>query len=136
VFNPGGVLDGSNESLSVNVGMSGLLSSYNPTMGALALTGSASIATYETVLETLTYNDVAGSPNTTTRDIQVTVTDANSPQLKSNVAVASVSFNGTYTEAGGPASATSPTVVIDANDVISDPKSPTLVSATMAISSG
>ena len=94
--------DGSNESLTVNVGASGLTPSYNSGNGTLTLTGSATIATYESVLETVTYNDVAASPNTSTRNIQFTVTDSN--HVKSNVAVATVSFVGSYTEATGPGS--------------------------------
>jgi hypothetical protein len=49
------------------------------------------------------------------------------------VAVATVSFLGTYTETSGPASAVNPTIVIDSSSVVSVP---TVMSATVAISSG
>ena len=110
------VRDGANESLAVNLGTSGLMSSYNAATGTLTLSGSASVATYESVLETVKYNDAAANPITATRNIQFTVTDANN--LKSNVAVATVSFLGTYTEASGPASAVNPTVIIDSGSVV------------------
>jgi hypothetical protein len=130
--------DGSNESLSVNTSATGITSSYNAATGTLTLSGSASVATYQSVLETVRYNDAATSPNSATRVVQFTVTDANG--LKSNVAVASVGFIGTYTESGGPGStqlpniaAVNPSIVIDPNSVIS---APTVVSATVAITSG
>ena len=127
--------DGANESLAVDVGVNTQVhTAYNSTSGTLILTGSASLAAYESVLESITYNDVAASPTTATRDIQFTVTDATGS--KSNIAVATVSFPGTYIEASGPASVGYPFVVIDPYDVVSDPNSTTLVSATVAISSG
>ena len=102
------------------------------------MTGSARVATYESVLETITYNDTAASPNTTTRNIQFTVTDANN--LKSNVAVATVSFPGTYTEtartgehASTERDTANPTIIIDPDDVVN---APTVTSATVTISSG
>lgn len=68
--------DGGAEALAVSLGGSGLtLTAYNPATGQLILSGSASLATYQTVLRTLTYNNTATNPNTATRLIEVQVFD-------------------------------------------------------------
>ncbi len=112
--------DGTNESLAVNAtafSASGLTSDpYNAATGTLTLTGPGTVAEYESVLNTLMYNDAAASPNPTTRNIQFTVTDANG--LKSNLAVATVSFTGTYTETAGPNTAVNPVIIIDSGAVV------------------
>ena len=130
--------DGANESLTASSLASGLTSSYNSANGTLSISGTSTVANYVQALESITYNDVAASPNATTRNIQFTVTDSNG--LKSNVAVSTVSVNGTYTEASGPGSTQAPNVdtanpiiVIDSGDVVT---ATTVTSATVAISSG
>jgi hypothetical protein len=123
--------DGSNESLTVNTGVTGIVAGYNAATGMLTLMGSASPDAYQSVLESIKYNDVATSPSTATRNVQFTFTDA--LNQKSNTALASVSFLGTYTEAAGPASVANPTIPIDPNVNVN---ATTVTSATVAISSG
>ena len=69
------VLDGSDESLAVTVGDTGLQASYDTTSGVLALSGAASPAAYEEVLRTLVYANASQSPDTTDRLIEVSVAD-------------------------------------------------------------
>ena len=71
-------LDVGDESLTVNVGGSGLSAAYNSATGKLQLSGTASIATYQQVLRTLTYNNVASEIDLTKRAIEVSVNDGTS----------------------------------------------------------
>jgi VCBS repeat-containing protein len=67
--------DGSAESLDVNVGATGIVKSYTPGTGTLTLTGSKTPAQYESVLETLQYNNTSDTPGTTARAVTVTLYD-------------------------------------------------------------
>src|SRR5207244_2429855 len=53
----------------------GLSVSYTQSSGTLSITGSASTATYQTILEGVQYNDTSASPTTTNRTVTVTVSD-------------------------------------------------------------
>ena len=53
----------------------GLMSEYNPTFGLLTLTGTATIAQYQTVLRTLTYQNTADSFDLAEREIALRVSD-------------------------------------------------------------
>ena len=63
------------------MGASGLSKSYDTTTGVLTLTGSASLATYQQVLRTATYNDTAAAPNAGGRVITLTVNDGTNASL-------------------------------------------------------
>jgi Cadherin-like/Bacterial Ig domain len=66
------LLDGTNEVLAVT-DSGGITSSYNA--GVLTLSGVASASAYQTVLRTLTYNNLSTNPTTTARVVTVTASD-------------------------------------------------------------
>lgn len=70
------VFDGSDEVIAVDQGTlpSGVTSVYSN--GLLSVAGSASIAEYQTILRTLTYNNGNVDPNEATRFVALTVQDA------------------------------------------------------------
>ncbi|NJM77133.1 MAG: lamin tail domain-containing protein, partial [Acaryochloridaceae cyanobacterium RU_4_10] len=94
--------DSAAESLSIaatvltNTGVT--LTNYDSTTGTLTLSGNATLATYQTIIAELKYNNTATNPNTTTRVINIQVTDTDN--LTSNIAVStlqiqSLSLSGT-----------------------------------------
>ncbi len=56
----------------------GITGSYNATAGVLTLSGSTSVANYQTALRSVTYQNTSDFPNTTPRTISFTVTDGTS----------------------------------------------------------
>jgi hypothetical protein len=58
-------------------------SGYNPLNGEITLSGSASLADYQTALRQVVFSNTLGAPATTNRDIQVTINDGDS---ESNIA--------------------------------------------------
>lgn len=88
------VLNAGAEILSVNVGSTGIITSYNGTLGRLLLTGNRPIADYLQVLKTLRYNNTSNNPNTTPRSVQVVVRDADGGESAPAVASVTIqSFN-------------------------------------------
>ncbi len=85
------LLDGSNESLSVTVPDGSWVQSYNPVNGRLMIApGSAPHADWETVIESIQYNNTSVSPDLTERVINFTGTDGtdvNSPVAVSRIAI-------------------------------------------------
>ena len=74
-------LDGDTiESLSVNSALpAGITaSSYNQGTGTITLTGSATLADYQTAIAQIEYNNTSTNPNTTARSVTVKVNDGNS----------------------------------------------------------
>jgi surface-anchored protein len=67
--------DGVNEMLSANAGSSGLSVVWDPTSATLTITGSASLATYQSVLQTITYSNSSATPDSADRIIQFMATD-------------------------------------------------------------
>jgi surface-anchored protein len=70
--------DGANELLNVELGASGLTATWtsNPDGSAtLLVTGTASLATYESVLRTLTYSNSSANPDTADRYVGFVATD-------------------------------------------------------------
>ena len=63
------------DSLSVDLGSSGLSQNYDSSTGELAVTGTATVAEYQTVLRTLRYTNTATSPTLGTREITLVVAD-------------------------------------------------------------
>ncbi len=78
--------NGAAESLSVDTsGVGGVSAAYNPTTGALTVTGPASVADMTTVLRSLRYANTTENPGTARR-IEVVASDTGSPALSSPVA--------------------------------------------------
>ncbi|MDK9703948.1 MAG: tandem-95 repeat protein [Sulfuritalea sp.] len=86
------------ESLSLDAGATaaasgaGLTVSYTATTGILLISGSASKATYETILQGIQYNDSSDTPTTTDRTVNIVVSDGalSSPVNIVTVSVAAV----------------------------------------------
>jgi len=68
------LLDGTSESLDATLAGS-ITKSYNSATGVLTLSGTDTIANYQSVLRSITYNNSSDTPNTTTRSISVAITD-------------------------------------------------------------
>jgi Ca2+-binding RTX toxin-like protein len=90
-------LDGAAETLSADT--SGTSISANYLNGVLTLTGLDTIANYQQVLSTITYDNSASSPNRTNRSIEFIVEDGADPSKTSLVATTTLSFSKTITPA-------------------------------------
>ncbi len=53
----------------------GITGSYNASTGVLTLTGTSSVSNYETALRSIQYNNTAALPNTTNREVTISVSD-------------------------------------------------------------
>src|SRR5690606_35655165 len=93
----------------------------------LSLTGTASLANYETALRSVSYNNTSGNPNTANRTISFVVNDgtANSTAATKTVSVTAVNDAPTlspanttvyYTEGGSPVAILNAATVSDAED--------------------
>jgi VCBS repeat-containing protein len=117
----------------------GINGSYNSSLGVLPLSGSSSVANYQTALRSVTYNNTSENPITTQRTISFTVNDGISASntVTRNVAVSAVNdppvlsgIEGTalaYTEGSGQ-------VQVTATIAVSDVDHTNLSSATVNIS--
>ncbi|HEX5095585.1 MAG TPA: Ig-like domain-containing protein, partial [Acidimicrobiia bacterium] len=119
---------------------SGITGSWDATSGALTLTGSATVAQYQTALRTVTYVDTSDDPHAVARTVTFTVTDSaltSSPVTRSidvvpvnDLPYASLATGSvTYVEDDAP-------VAIDSTATVTDPDDSTLPSATVAVTSG
>ena len=118
------------------VTQNGITATWTPTTGVLALSGSASVANYQTALRSITYNDNSDNPNTATRTVTFVVNDG---ALDSNTASRTITVTSVndvpvvtataaslaYTENG--------TTVLDAGITATDAENTTLASATVTI---
>jgi Big-like domain-containing protein len=115
----------------------GISSSFDENAGVLTLTGTASVAAYQTALSTVRYRNTSSGNTTATKDIQFTVNDAgndSAPAVKqvcvtgggaNNRPVGETSEGGlSYTENDGP-------IPVDGSFVVGDPDSTTLSGATV-----
>jgi len=118
-------------------GISGI---YTAATGVLVLTGSSSLANYQTALRTINYSNTSQNPSTANRTVQFVVNDgtANSNVAAKTVTVTSVNdapllatpaATLSYTESGLPAAVNS---VITVSDI----DSPSLIGATAAVTAG
>ncbi|MEX0744435.1 MAG: cadherin-like domain-containing protein, partial [Phycisphaeraceae bacterium] len=75
------------ESLSLNaaaataVSGAGLTVGYTASSGVLSITGSASVATYQTILQGIQYNNTSDTPSTSNRAVTVAANDGALPSL-------------------------------------------------------
>ena len=138
------LLDGASEVLAATAAGS-IAVSYNSTNGELTLSGSDSVANYQQVLRSVTYNNTAASPNLMARTIEFTANDgtANSstatttlnigpnsaPQLDLNGASAGIDFTAAFVQGTGavPAVDTTSLSVSDANNAVLSSATATIV---------
>ena len=85
------------ESLSLNAAATtaaaGLTVSYTPSTGVLSVIGSASKATYQTILDGIVYNDTSDTPTTTSRTVNVVVNDGTDPSVSHSVTISVTAVN-------------------------------------------
>jgi hypothetical protein len=89
------LLDTGAEVLGFSTGGTAITGSYSAATGVLTFTGTDTVARYQQVLRTITYNNTAASPSTTVRQITFRATDG--VGSFSNIATAYVSFGGANT---------------------------------------
>jgi len=87
------LMNGADETLAVTVGASGLTSNYNPSLGTLALTGTAASTVYQDVLRTLKYRNASNAPELTDRLVTVVVNDGESNSTVATATVTLTAFN-------------------------------------------
>jgi len=85
-------LDGSAETLSISGSLpAGITaSSYDAATGVLTLSGTAALASYETAIEAIRYNNSSNVPSTTSRVIQIYVNDG---EIDSNIAQSTIAVS-------------------------------------------
>ena len=109
--------------------------SYNASTGVLTLSGSDSLADYNTALSEVTFSSTAATPSTFARTITVVANDGTtSGSATDTVNVVDrpvVTASATATFSGGGSA-----VPLDATLTLSDPSSTTLASATVSIGGG
>src|SRR5260221_143881 len=115
----------------------GIAGSFNATTGVLALTGSATVANYQAALRSVTYANASTNPSTLTRTVSVVANDgtANSNTATRAITVAAVNNPPVVAMTGSALAFTegNSATVVDAGLTVTDADSPTLASATMAI---
>ena len=121
----------------------GITGNYNSGTGVLTLTGSASVADYQTALRSITFSSTSDNPTSFGTDTSRTITWAASDgALNSNAATSTVNVTAVndppVVTAGGTVSFTEQgtAAVLDASLTLSDPDNTTLASATISITSG
>ncbi|MHC0062630.1 beta strand repeat-containing protein [Nostoc sp. UIC 10890] len=117
----------------------GITGNYNSSTGVLTLTGSATVANYQTALRSITYNNSSDNPNTTPRTISFLVNDgtANSTTVTRNINITAVNSAPVATATNSALAYTeNATTAIDSGITVSDADSPNLSSATVSITSG
>ena len=135
------------ESLSLNAAAttaaSGLTVSYTAGTGVLSITGSATTAVYQTILQGIQYNDTSDTPTTSNRSITVVANDGTTASATQTVTltVAAVNDAPIITSNGGGASAsvsvtenTTAVTDVDATDVEAPPQ--TLTYSIVPVGSG
>ncbi|MBN3922907.1 cadherin-like domain-containing protein [Nostoc sp. NMS4] len=117
----------------------GITGSYNSSTGVLTLTGSSTVANYQTALRSITYNNSSDNPSTTPRTVSFVVNDgtANSTVVTRNINITAVNDAPVATATNSALAYTeNATTVIDSGITVSDVDSSNLASATVSITSG
>ena len=135
------------ESLSLNAAATsvasgaGLTVSYTASTGVLLITGTASTATYQTILQGILYNNTSDQPTTSNRSITVVArdsTNASSTSRTATVTVTAVNDASTITSLSGDSRAYSEgagAVVIESgNALVADVDSTNFDTGTLTVS--
>lgn len=132
------------EILAANTDGTAIVASYTPSTGVLSLTGSDTVANYQQVLRSITYNNTAGNPDTRDRLISFVANDGTNnspaaittlrygappaPVLDLNGPGAGINFSTTFTEGGGAVA-----IVNSSELTLTDEDSINLASATITL---
>jgi hypothetical protein len=118
---------------------SGITGSFNATTGTLTLTGTTSLANYQTALRTVFYANPSESPSTSDRTITYTVTDGSTPGAGATrtITVAAINDAPVNTVPSGPlvASEDTPRAITGISIADADAGTGTIV-VTLAVTSG
>ncbi|MDZ8086445.1 MAG: cadherin-like domain-containing protein, partial [Nostoc sp. DedQUE12b] len=117
----------------------GITGSYNSSTGVLTLTGSSTVANYQTALRSVTYTNSSDNPTTTPRTVSFVVNDGtdNSTVVTRNINITAVNNAPIATTTNSALAYTeNATTAIDSGITVSDEDSANLASATVRISSG
>jgi Big-like domain-containing protein len=124
------------ESLAATTAGTGITATYTQATGVLSLTGTDSVANYQQVLQSVTYNDTSQNPSTTNRSIGFVVNDGS---LDSNTVTKTLSVTAVndapVLTAGGTLNYTEndPATAIDTTVTATDVDNTNLASATVQI---
>lgn len=119
---------------------SGISGSWDAGTGTLSLSGTATVAQYETALRTITYLDTSDAPSTSARTVTFVVDDGGAPSSPGTrgVTVTAVNDAPALAGTGGSVSYTenAAPLVVDGGLVVADLDNTSLASATASISAG
>ncbi|WP_345531602.1 DUF4347 domain-containing protein, partial [Viridibacterium curvum] len=116
----------------------GITGSWNSGTGTLTLSGSATVANYQTALRSVTYQNTSDNPSTSTRTVTFTVSDGTATDTATrNISVAAVNDAPVVTTTGTTLSYTenAAATVIDSALTITDADTTNMTGATITISS-
>ena len=101
------LLNGTAESLDATLS-GGITKSYNSATGVLTLSGTDTVANYQSVLRSITYNNTSDTPDTTARTINIVATDSYAQTISatSTLSVTATNDAPIITSNGGGTSAT------------------------------
>src|SRR5205823_8888529 len=134
--------DGAAEALGVTTtGTSITAGAYNATTGVLSLTGTDTVAHYQAVIRTLTYNNSSQNPTTTSRSVTVVVSDGTDSSVTRTATITVTPVNDAPVLANIETTAlgyteNDPATVITSTLTVSDVDSANLTGATVTLSSG
>ncbi|MFN8384347.1 MAG: sortase [Anaerolineales bacterium] len=115
----------------------GITGTWTAATGTMALTGTTTVANYQTAIRAVTYQNTSDSPNTTTRTVSFTVSDgANSNTVTRNITVAAVNDGPVLAAIEGAALAyteNQAATAITATTTVADVDSANLTGATIQI---
>ncbi|WP_300435043.1 hypothetical protein, partial [Zoogloea sp.] len=118
----------------------GITGSWNAGTGVLTLSGSATLANYQSALRSVTYLNSSDAPSTATRTVAFVTSDgsASSAAVTRDIAVTAVNDAPVVTTTGSSLAYTenAAATVVDSGLIVSDADTATLASATVSITSG
>jgi len=85
--------DGAAEILAVDTSNTNITANYDPSLRTLILSGEDTVANYQQVLGTVTYNNTATTPDTTDRIIEFAVNDGEANNNISTIATTTLTFD-------------------------------------------
>jgi lipopolysaccharide export system protein LptA len=142
----GGTFTGDGDVLGVSTAGTSITASYNSSTETLVLSGTDTLADYQSVLESVTFFDPSDNPtnygSNVTRTITWVVTDGSASNATSNVATTTLNVtavNDPPTLAGVPSAVSfsvGQTLTLAPALVVSDPDNLTLANATVRITGG
>ncbi len=115
----------------------GITGSWNSTTGVLTLSGSATVANYQTALRSVTYQNTSDNPTTSNRTATFSVSDGNlSGTATRTISVTAVDDAPVVTTTGTTLAYTEndPATAVDTGLTVSDVDNTNLASATVTIS--